>query len=231
MNIIEYTCSNCGKDWTLIILQDSSPCKTGLCCECCKKQGLQPPKCKMAQLAFKRFSQGKKLNENDIKGYLMEKAVSDALYSLKITHNHNPFNNTYPCYQNKRPDIVIKKLNLVIECKNLSKKQVDHSLSKNWLDKNIIKRPYFAKYKHKIVVFSFKPLRPSITYLHNHGWKVYSIETQILTLKQQKKAIAKMKQRFYWLQKEYFRDKPRREKEQMQLRVRNFEKTMLQEPN
>ena len=230
MNIIEYTCPICGKERTLIILKDSSPCKIGLCCDCCEKQGLKPLKCKMAKLELQRFAKGKKLNSNDIKGYLMEKAVSDALYSLRISHDHNPFNNTYPCYQNKRPDIVIKKLNMVIECKNLSKKQVVHSLSENWLDRNVIKRPYFKKYRRKIVVFSFKPLRPSITYLHNHGWKVYSIGTQILTLKQQKKAVGKMKQRLCWLQKEYFKNKPLRKKGQVKLKVRNFKKIVLQNP-
>lgn len=63
----------------------------------------------MAQLEFVRFAEGRKLSKNDIKGFLMEKAVSDVLYSLKIPHDHNPFDITYPCYQNKRPDIVVEK--------------------------------------------------------------------------------------------------------------------------
>ena len=155
----------------------------------------------MANLELQRFAEGKKLSENDIKGLLMESAVSDALHLLRILHNHNPFDNTYPCFQNKRPDIDIEKPKLVIECKNLSKKQVDHSLSQDWLDKNIVKRPYFAKYRRKVVLFSFKPLKPSITYLHRRGWRVYSLGLQILTPKQQKKAIGKMKQKFYWLKK------------------------------
>jgi hypothetical protein len=135
----------------------------------------------------------------------MEKAVSDVLYSLKIPHDHNPFDITYPFYQNKRPDIVVEKLKIVIECKNLSKKQVDHSLSQDWLDKNIVKRPYFAKYRRKVVLFSFKPLKLSVAYLHKHGWRIYSLGTQILTPEQQKKVIGKMKQKFFWLKKEYYK--------------------------
>ena len=109
MNIIEYTCSLCGQERIRVTLEGLA-CKRSHCCECCKKQSLQPLECAMDKLELKRFVDGKHLNKNDVKGYLMEKAVSDALNSLKITHNHNPFNNTYPCYQNKRPDIVIKKL-------------------------------------------------------------------------------------------------------------------------
>jgi hypothetical protein len=125
----------------------------------------------------------------------------------------------------------IKKLNLVIECKNLSKKQVKHSLSPNWLDENIAKRPYFTKYRRKIAFFSFKPLRTSTAYLHRRGWKVYSIGTQILTLKQQKEIVGKVKQRLYWLQKEYYKKAPLRQKGQLKLKVRNFKKIVLQKPN
>jgi hypothetical protein len=159
----------------------------------------------MAQLEFVRFDEGRKLSKNDIKGFLMEKAVSDVLYSLKIPHDHNPLDITYPFYQNKRPDIVVEKLKIVIDCKNLSKKQVDHNLSQDWLDKNIVKRPYFAKYRRKVVLFSFKPLKPSVAYLHKHGWRIYSLGTQILTPEQQKKVIGKMKQKFLWLKKEYYK--------------------------
>jgi hypothetical protein len=200
MKIIDYKCKNCGIENERIGL-NGSVCPQGVCCVCCKKQHLQPSICALAQLEFQRFAKGKRLNENDVKGFLMEKAVSDALYSLKIPHNHNPFDNTYPCYQNKRPDIILEKLRVVIECKNLSKKQVDHRLSQDWLDKNIVKRPYFTKYKRKIVLLSFKPLKPSLAYLHRHGWRVYSLGTQILTPEQQKKVVGKMKQKFCWLQK------------------------------
>ena len=231
MSIIDYKCPKCGKDWTRITFDDKSACSKSICCKCCKKQRLQPLKCAMAQLEFQRFAEGKELSENDIKGILMEKAVSDALHSLKIPHDPNPFNNTYPCYQNKRPDIVIEKLRLVIECKNLSKKQVYHSLSQEWLDKNIVKRPYFTKYRRKIVLLSFKPLRPSLAYLHKHGWRVYSLGTQILTPKQQKKAIGKMKQKFCWLQKEYYKERPQRQSGQLHLKVGNFKKFKLQKSN
>lgn len=122
---------------------DDPPCQNpkNMCCKCCEKQGLQPPQCKRAQLEIDRYIKGVKLNQNDIKGLLLEKAISNALTALNIPHEHNPFNNTYPCYQNKFPDITIKKLDIVIECKNLSKKQVDH-LTTGWLDRNIIDRPY-----------------------------------------------------------------------------------------
>ena len=201
MKIIDYKCKNCGIEKERIMFGDSV-CAQGLCCVCCQRQKLQPLECEMAQLEFTRFAQGKRLSENDIKGLLMEKAVSDVLYLLRIPHSHNPFDNTYPCYQNKRPDIVVEKLNLVVECKNLSKKQVDHSLSKDWLDKNIVKRPYFVGYRRKIVLFSFKPLKPSVAYLHRHCWRVYSLGTQILMPEQQKKSMGKIKQRFFWLKKE-----------------------------
>lgn len=187
MKIIDYKCKNCGIEKERIIF-NVSVCPQGVCCVCCKRQQLQPLDCEMAQLEFARFAEGKKLSENDVKGVLMEQAVSNALDALKIKHKHNPFNNTFPCYQNKNPDITVEDLNLVIECKNLSKKQVEHSLSEDWLDKNIVKRPYFAKYKRKIVVLSFKPLKPSLAYLHKYGWRIYSLGFQILTPEQQKKS-------------------------------------------
>jgi hypothetical protein len=200
MKIIDYKCKNCGVE-TERITFNVSVCPQGVCCVCCKRQQLQPLECEMAQLEFARFAEGKKLSENDVKGVLMEQAVSNALDVLKIKHKHNPFDNTFPCYQNRNPDITIEDLNLVIECKNLSKKQVNHSLSEDWLDKNIVKRPYFVGYRRKIALFSFKPLKPSVAYLNRHNWKVYSLGTQILTPEQQKRAIGKMKQKFCWLQK------------------------------
>ncbi len=203
-----------------------------VCSRCGRKQGLEPSESKMFRLEIERSLQGKELNKNDLKGLLMEQAVSDALHSLKISHAHNPFNITYPCYQNKRPDIVIEKLDTVIECKNLNKKQIEHSLSQQWLDKNIIQRKYFAKYKRKIALFSFRPLKPSITYLHHHGWKVYSLGMQILTLKQQRVSRGILKQRLYWLQKEYYKEKPLKEKGQTNLEARVFErKTAIHQNN
>jgi hypothetical protein len=136
---------------------------------------------------------------------------------LDRTHNHNPFNNTYPCYQNKRPDITIDKLDTVIECKNLNKKQVDHTLSEDWLDKNIIKRRYPLNYKHKIAVFSFKPRTHLVQYLNKYGWKVYSLGYQILTSKQAQKSKGALIKKFYWLRKEYEKIKPPIPEEQTQL--------------
>jgi hypothetical protein len=156
----------------------------------------------MTKLEFERFAQGKRLSKNDLKGLLMEMAVSESLDALKIPHKHNPFNNAYPNYQNECPDIVIEDLNLVIECKNLSQKQIDDRLSEAWLEENITGRPYFKNYKRKVAFFSYKPRQSRVEYLNKHGWRVYSLGTQILTAKQMKESMGKMKQRFYWLKKQ-----------------------------
>lgn len=189
---------------TRLTFPDDPPCQNqrNMCCKCCEKQGLQPLQCKMARLEFDRYINGVQLNENDIKGLLLEKAISDTLKALQIPHKHNPFNNTYPCYQNKSPDITIEELDIVIECKNLSKKQVNH-LTPNWLDKNIIDRPYNRGYKHKRVLFSYKPRVSLINHLNRHGWRVHGLGTQILTARQEREAIGKLKRSFYWLKKHY----------------------------
>jgi hypothetical protein len=181
----------------------------------------------MAQLELKRFAEGKQLNKNDIKGLLLEKALSDTLYSLNIPHNHNPFDNTYPCYQNKRPDITIPKIDAVIECKNLSKKQVDHTVSEEWLDKNVIKRRYPLKPRHKIVLFSFKPRKRFRDYLNRHGWKVYNLGEQVLNLRQERKAIGKLRRRFYWLKKEYGKTLKPLSKQQTRLRSAPLPQSIL----
>jgi hypothetical protein len=147
---------------------------------------------------LERLQEGKELNRNQKKGLLLELAVSEALKELKIPHDPNPFDITYPCYQGDRPDIVIERLGTVIECKNLNKKQVIH-LTKKWLDENVIERPNVASYKCKRVVFSYGLRRSLKEHLENHGWKTYSLGTQILTLKEAYEAIPKMKQRFAWL--------------------------------
>lgn len=201
LNEIDFTCPNCKKEYTVITFNDWLFCGKGVCCKCCEKQGLQSIDCEMAQLELERLAQGKRLNNNDLKGLLMEMAVSNALNSLKIPHKHNPFDNTFPCYQNKNPDITIEDLNLVIECKNLSQRQINERLSEAWLDENIVKRPYFKNYKYKIAFFSYKPRHSLIAYLNKYGWRVYSLDNQILTVKQMKKSIGKMRQRFYWLTK------------------------------
>jgi hypothetical protein len=172
-----------------------------MCCTCCRKQGLQTKECEMWQKQLERLQEGKELNQNEFKGMLLEEAVSNALIALKVPHEHNPFDESYPCFQNKRPDIVIKKPEAIIECKNLNLNQKEHSLSQEWLDKNIVKRAFFKGYRKKIVVFSYKPPQTSLDYLHRHGWKVYSLGTQLLSYKEQKKSIGKLKQKFHWLTK------------------------------
>ena len=206
MNIEKYKCVACGKDWARPVFEDMPLSKSNLCRKCLEQQCLQDPKYKMAQLELRRLLEGKELSENDLKGLLMEQAVSDALYSLEIPHSHNPFNITYPNYQNKCPDIIIEKLGVVVECKNLSKKQVDSSLSPEWLDDYIVKRPYFEKYERKIAFFSFKPLKPAVAYLRKNKWKVYNLGIQLTNLKEQKKAMGRIRQRFFWLKKEYQRN-------------------------
>jgi len=218
MKIIDYVCTACGQDWTRIAF-DKSACSKSICCKCCKKQGLQPLGCKMAQLELKRFAMGKQLNGNDVKGLLLERAVSTALYALGILHRHNPFDNTYPCYQNKRPDITIPRIDTVIECKNLNKKQVDHRLCEEWLDKNIIKRKYRLTYRRKIVIFSHSPRRRLRNYLETYGWKVYSLGMQITIPEESRRAIGKLKQRLYWLSKEYNKTQKPIPKQQTRLRL------------
>lgn len=202
LNEIDFTCPTCRKEYHISTPSEEVFCGKGICCSCCKKQGLQNEECKIFHLELEREANGTLLSRDDMKGLLMEKAVSDALTSLKVPHTHNPFNNTYPCYQNKRPDIIVEKLSLAIECKNLNQIQVEQRLSNAWLDENIVKRPYFKNYKRKIAFFSHKPLHSNIAYLNKYGWRVYSLGNQILTAKQMKKSIGKMKQRFYWLTKE-----------------------------
>jgi hypothetical protein len=171
----------------------------------------------MERLEIERDVEGKQLNQNDVKGMLMERAISDALNALKVPHKHNPFNNTYPCYQNKSPDIVIEKLGIVIECKNLSKKQVDH-LTPKWLNDNVIDRSYNKGYGRKLALFSYKPRLPLVRYLRKHNWRAYGLGTQILTSKQERRAIGKLIRNFYWLRKECYGDKLKKPKQQTRLR-------------
>lgn len=200
MDIVEYSCESCGKDSIRVIF--GKGCKIHSCCICCRKQGLQPRDCKIDQLEFERFSQGKRLTKNDVKGLLLEKAVSDTLNDLGVPHQHNPFNNTYPCFQVEQPDVTIDKPSLLIECKNLSEKQMSY-LSTQWLDENIIKRPKVKEYRRKIVFFSFKPRKNLTQYLNRRGWRVYGFGKQILTGKDAKKSKGKIKQRCYWIKKQH----------------------------
>lgn len=173
-----------------------------MCCKCCKKQGLQHIDCEIVQLEFERRMSGKELSEDERKGMLLEKAVSNALTKLEIPHKHNPFNNTYPCYQKEHPDVIIPELNTLIECKNLNENQVYH-LTRKWLDENIIERPHVNPYKRKIALFSYKPRPLLVQHLNMYGWKVYSLGTQILTFKQGRKAIGNLIKKCYWLKKGY----------------------------
>ena len=115
---------------------------------------------------LERLLEGKELSRNQKVGALLEKAVSDALNELRIPHDHNPFDTTYVCYQGKGPDIIIKKRDTIVECKNLSRKQVQH-LTGDWLNRNVIERPDVTSYKNKIVVFSLGFFSLSVTLLLN----------------------------------------------------------------
>jgi hypothetical protein len=203
MTTVTYKCKTCGQEKERLIFGDDTPCYADTCCECCKKQGLQSQDCEMALLELDKLANGTKLSDNDVKGILLEKPLSETLDALNILHEHNKYSNIYPNYQNKCPDITIQELDTVIECKNLSKKQVDERLSEAWLDENIIKRPYLVKHRRKIALLSFRPRTSLVHYLNQYGWRVYSLETQILTSKQARKAMGKLKQRFYWLKNEY----------------------------
>lgn len=179
-----------------------TPCHQGMCCECCKKNDLQSDKCKLACLELDLLSQGKKLNENEKKGILLERAISKTLKNLGIKHKHNPFKLYYSNYQAKNPDIIIEKLNAIIECKNLNSKQVG-LLSTQWLDEQVISRPKTTGYTLKMVLFSYKPRENLVKYLKKHGWRTYGLGYQILNMKQERKATRRLKQHFWWLKKKY----------------------------
>jgi hypothetical protein len=197
---VKYTCNTCGEekerpDWI-------TPCHGSMCCECCKKEGLQDDRCKLACLEFDLLGKDKKLNKNEIKGIFLERATSNTLKNLGIPHKHNPFKLYYSHYQGKNPDITIEALNGIIECKNINKKQAD-LLSTQWLDENIIQRPKTSGYNLKMALFSYKPRKPLINYLRNKGWRTYGVGFQILNGKQEAKATRKLKQQFWWLKKLY----------------------------
>lgn len=132
MSIVKYTCATCGEEKE--IFDWITPCHVDLCCDCCIKEGLAPELCKLNHLELERMSKGEELNENEVKGIFLERAMSTTLRRLEITHKHNPFTLCYSSYQTKNPDITIEALNAAIECKNINKHQVD-LLSTQWLDK------------------------------------------------------------------------------------------------
>src|SRR4030067_2999818 len=113
MSLLKYTCNTCGEkkerpNWI-------TPCYSDMCCECCKKKGLQPDGCKLACLEFDLLSKGNQLNRNEEKGIYLERAISNTLKHLGIPHKHNPFELYYSHYQGKNPDIIIEALNGIIE--------------------------------------------------------------------------------------------------------------------
>ena len=161
------------------------------------------PKCTLVSLELELIKQDKKLNLNEMKGVFLERAMSTTLDRLKVPHKHNPFKLYYSNYQGKNPDIIIEELDAIIECKNLNQNQVQHSISKKWLDRNIINRPNTSNYGLKMALFSYKPSEPLINYLKNFNWNVYDLGFQILSVRQEKKAIPRLKQEFWWLKKKY----------------------------
>jgi hypothetical protein len=200
MGIVTFKCHTCDEekerfDWL-------TPCHGDMCCSCCIKEGLAPERCKLNSLELERMSKGEELNENELKGIFLERAMSNTLRKLEVPHKHNPFTLCYSSYQTKNPDITIEALNAVIECKNLKQEQVNF-LSEQWLDKNVILRPKTSGYTLKLALFSYKPRKNLAKYLKSHGWRSYGLGFQILNEKQEKKAIPRLKQQFWWLRKAY----------------------------
>ena len=198
-----FTCNNCGEKKLRLMFKGQKPCYENLCCDCCEKKGLQTENCKINSIEFNCLKQGKELNENELKGMHLERAISKTLNILKIPHKPNPFGIVYPSFQIENPDIVIDELNAIIECKNLNKNQVEKCISYKWLDKHIINRPNTSNYSLKMALFSYKPPESLIKYLKEHNWRVYGLGFQILNVKQEKKAVLRLKQQFWWLKKKY----------------------------
>jgi hypothetical protein len=78
---------------------------------------------------------------------------------------------------------------------------MDMRLVEEWLRKHIINRPNTSGYRLKIALFSYKPRKALVKYLKSKGWRTYGIGFQILNEKQERKAIRKLKQQFWWLKK------------------------------
>ena len=188
-------CPKCGKTY---LTTANTTSRKKMCIACRRKQGLLNQQSRHLQEELERLLQRKELSGNHKKGILLELAVSRTLDKLGIPHYHNPFDITYPCYQESNPDIVIQVLNAVIECKNLNRSQVEH-LTRGWLDVNIIKRPQVSSFDEKIAVFSYEPRPTRKKYLETKGWRTYSTGNQILTLGQAHNAIPRLKQQLYWL--------------------------------
>jgi hypothetical protein len=190
-----FKCPKCGKTY---LTTANTISRKIICIACRKKQGLLNQQSERLQKELERLLQGKGLSQNHKKGMLLELAVSRTLDELGIPHDHNPFDITYPCYQEGNPDIVIEKLNVVLECKNLNRLQTEH-LTRGWLDANIIRRPQVSSFEEKIAVFAYEP-RPILTkYLETKGWRTYATGSQILTQGQAQNAVPRLKQRLCWL--------------------------------
>ena len=198
MRMVTYKCQKCGRRF--LTTADAKP-QGVICIACRKKQGLLNRESRLLQKELERLLQGKELSRNHKKGMLLEMAVSKTLDELGIPHDHNPFDITYPCFQEDNPDIVIEKLDTIIECKNLNKVQTDH-LALNWLNDNVVERPKVSSYEDKIVVFGYKPRLMLTKYLKTKGWRTCAVGSQILTQRQAHDAIPRLKQQLDWLREE-----------------------------
>jgi hypothetical protein len=187
-------CPKCGKTH----LTTGNTTSGKVCITCRRKQGLVNQQSKRLRKELDRLLEGKELSRNHKKGMLLEYAVSTALDQLGIPNDSNPFDLTYPCYQENRPDIIVRVLNVVIECKNLNRSET-RKLNRGWLDANIIERPQVGSFEEKIAVFSYEPQQSTADYLETKGWRTYSIGSQILTLEQAKNSIPRLKQQLCWL--------------------------------
>ena len=93
VKIVTYKCDTCGEekqrfDWI-------TPCHDDMCCGCCINEGLAPEECKLNQLELERMSKGEELNENELKGIFLERAMSNTLERMKVPYKHNPFTLCY----------------------------------------------------------------------------------------------------------------------------------------
>ncbi len=175
--------------------------------EICVANAVRRKDCKMIVvnwlvLNLNFYNNGKELNENELKGIFLERAISNTLNNLGIPHKHNPFRLYYSNYQGKNPDIIIDSLDAIFECKNINEKQVN-LLSTQWLDENVVQRPNTSKYTLKMALFSYKPRQNLVKYLKSNGWRSYGLGFQILNMKQERKVIPRLKQQFWWLRKAY----------------------------
>jgi hypothetical protein len=196
MKIVTYKCKICGEERTTT--DDAIFYREKICGTCRRKLGLANEESEHLQKELERLLQNKELSSNHKKGMLLEYAVSQTLDELGIPHDHNPFDITYPCYQEENPDIIIKALDTIVECKNLGKSETDN-LTRGWMNQNVVEREKVSSFKNKIVVFSHEPKSSLVEYLQTKGWRTYTTESQVLTLGQARTAIPRLKQQLCWL--------------------------------